>query len=574
MGNGNEQSRVFTKGIWKGVSMVAVGPAAMTALKVLTYYTGPYPSTPLVDATAAPFIVAATAYLWVPAPTTGTLVVSGLPWAVAGAGTASIHLSLPQGSSSATLNLTTAPGVGLWWGAGMTTGGPTGTPLPHTLHALTATFTPDAPASLPLSTSRRFGLRTAHLVTVDDTDPTPYLNSEGSGNFTMRFKLNGADVYARGGNIIPMEELEGRRSAAAVTAMVNASVAAGFNVFRVWGGGIYPEDAFFDACDEAGVMIYQDVMFGSDGRIAPVGNDLEAMELVYQVRRMAHHPSIFLWSACNECGGAGTYASFVSPTIVGEDDSRVIWPSCPSSGWATGVHTLTGLPNGSPLALRSTSSALAARAAAISASSTFSAPKCDASGCTTLPGYDYDTGYVGKVVALGNASQCCAACAAAGTAACYAASFWQGSCYFKVTPTGALTPSSNGVVSVFPPGVTPPKPTPAACTGAIESHGPYTHGYSASFPAVNGQNDVVNINLPPILPPPSLSDKGPGACGQFTSEFGASVFSSFESMAPTLEPKSWSVWGGEAPSVCTGSPWGRPCVGGNPWVRVLLLFAD
>ena len=87
---------------------------------------------------------------------------------------------------------------------------------------------------------------------------------DGSGNATMRFKVNGADIYARGGNIIPMEELEGRLSAVAYDRMVQSAADAHFNLFRVWGGGIDPPEAFFDAADRNGILIYEDVMFGSD----------------------------------------------------------------------------------------------------------------------------------------------------------------------------------------------------------------------------------------------------------------------------------------------------------------------
>ena len=552
VGNGNEQSRVFSKGIWKSVSLVAVAPAALTALKVLTFYTGAYPTAPLTDATAAPFAVQATAYFWAPAAAAGTLSLSGA-W---GGANASARIALPAGASSFTLNLTAAA-VALWWANGMGA---------QPLYAVTATFTPDAPAAPALTATRSVGFRTAYLVTSSDAVPAGP-GAEGSGNLTMRFKLNGADVVALGGNMIPMEEMEGRRSAAALTQLVRSAAAAHFNVLRVWGGGIYQDDAFFDACDALGIMLYEDVMFGSDGRLPPVGNALELEELQYQVRRLASHPSIFQWSGCNECGGGGTYESFVAPTIAGEDPSRVIWPSCPSLGWATGVHTATGLPNGGPLKILTRASVAEARARAQAALRVPAPVPCDGGGgCTLVPDYDYDNGFVGKVVPAANASECCDACVAAGAAACYAASLWQGSCYLKPSPGKVYAPNDNGVVSVFPPGTTPPPPSPASCPDA-ESHGPYTHGYSASFPMVNGQNDQVNVNLPPATSAPNTANKGPNACGEFTSEFGASVFSSFESMAPTLPPANWALWGGQAPAVCTGSPWGRPCVGGNPMAQ-------
>ena len=541
VGNHNGVSRAFSKGIWKDVSLVALAPAALTALKVLSFYTGPYPTAPLTDATAAPFEVQVTAFFWAPAPFSGTLGVSGADW---GGGTRQAHLSLPAGASSANLTLP-ASGVRLWWANGMGA---------QPLYTVAATFTPDTAGQPPLAASRRLGFRVAHLVTVNDTYPSQFAGAEGTGNQTMRFKLNGADLYVRGGNMIPMEELEGRRNATAYRLLVNSSVAANFNTFRVWGGGIYLDDAFFDACDELGVMLYEDVMFGSDGRLDPVGNDLELAELQYQVRRLAHHPSIFLWSACNECGGGGTYESFVSPTIAAEDPSRVIWPSCPSLGWATGVHTLTGLPNGNALKIISAGGVAAVRRVPCAASA--------GTACTLVEGADYDSGGQYGNTPAATAQACCDLCAEAGSARCYAASFWQGLCFFK--PLGNSTMVAKaGVTSVFPPGSTPPPIAPSPCAPA-ESHGPYTHGYSASFPAVNGQNDVVNINLPPATAQPSLADKGRDACGFFTSEFGASVFSSFESMAPTLDPKNWALWGAEAPAKCTGSPWGRPCVGSNP----------
>jgi len=136
--------------------------------------------------------------------------------------------------------------------------------------------------------------------------------------------------------------------------------------------------------------------------------------------------------------------------------------------------------------------------------------------------------------------------------------------------------AKEGVTTIFPPGAVPspsyaPPPTTTTTTtttcSAPEFHGPYTHGYSKSYPMVNGQPDTVNLNLPPSLPLPSTGDKGAHACGYFTSEFGASSFSSFESMAPTLPPNNWALWGGEAPTECKGSPWGRPCVGGNPMAQ-------
>lgn len=68
-------------------------------------------------------------------------------------------------------------------------------------------------------------------------------------------------------------------------------------------------------------------------------------ELEYQLQRISHHPSIVLFDACNECNGGGLYESFVMPTVASIDMSRPIWPSCPSSGWISGVDRLSSRPN-------------------------------------------------------------------------------------------------------------------------------------------------------------------------------------------------------------------------------------
>ena len=71
----------------------------------------------------------------------------------------------------------------------------------------------------------------------------------GSGNFTMRLRVNGADVFARGANLIPMEELEGRASATAIATMVASAADANMNMLRVWGGGIFQYNQFYgEAC--------------------------------------------------------------------------------------------------------------------------------------------------------------------------------------------------------------------------------------------------------------------------------------------------------------------------------------
>ena len=544
LSNGNEQSRTFTKGIWKTVYLVPVPALALGQLVAQPTYTGTYPTQPLTDATAAPFSVLVTAHFWAARAGAATLAVTS-QWGAA----ASTRVAFAAGDNSANVTLLAAPAKGevsLWWPAGAGA---------HPLFSVSASLQPDGGAGAA-NASVTVGFRALYLVTADDSAPGSLSGVDGSGNQTMRLKVNGADVYARGGNIIPMEELEARLSATAYDRMVQSCADANFNVFRVWGGGIYPPEAFYDAADRNGLLIYNDVMFGSDGRIAPTGSATEAAELRYQIRRISSRPSVALHSMCNECGGGGTYASFVAPTVASEDVSRPLWPSCPSAGWSSGVDRLTGLPNGRTLVLKVT-----AGAGTLHGASGAAAASADpASSCSFVPGADYDQGFVGVTKNASTPQECCDLCAADPTN-CWAASLWQGTCFFKPTATGRLV-LDDAVTSVFPAGHVPPAPS-QDCP-AFEAHGPYTHGFSPSFPAVNGQDDTVHVNLPPTLVSPAPAARGPSKCGMFYSEFGASVFSSFESMAPTLAPAHWALWGGVAPATCTGSPWGRPCIGENP----------
>lgn len=83
----------------------------------------------------------------------------------------------------------------------------------------------------------------------------------------------------------------------------------------------------------------------------PMPSVVQQSEIEHQIRRLSPHPSIVLWSGCNECGGSGIVQAFVIPIIIAEDPSRPPWPSCPSAGWQTGVNRLSSLVNGEPIAL-------------------------------------------------------------------------------------------------------------------------------------------------------------------------------------------------------------------------------
>jgi beta-mannosidase len=137
---------------------------------------------------------------------------------------------------------------------------------------------------------RRVGLR---IVALDNgRDP------EGS---RFRIVINGEAVFCKGANWIPDGLFPGTSDESAVRRRIEQAVDAGFNMLRVWGGGTYESDAFHDACDELGIMVWQDFMFAcaTYPEEAPYP-DLIEREARHQVARLASHPSLVIWCGGNE----------------------------------------------------------------------------------------------------------------------------------------------------------------------------------------------------------------------------------------------------------------------------------
>ena len=196
---------------------------------------------------------------------------------------------------------------------------------------------------------RRVGLRTLELVTDKDAIGT-----------TMKFRVNGRDVFAKGANWIPADALPGRITEAAVQPLLESAQQAHMNMIRVWGGGIYETEFFYDLCDELGLMVWQDFMFSC--MHYPSTRDFLTevkAEAIYQVQRLQHRACVALWCGDNEIIGAlGWYEVAKSNRdrylvnydrlnrLLGEvveehDPDRRFWPSSPSLGeldFADGWH--------------------------------------------------------------------------------------------------------------------------------------------------------------------------------------------------------------------------------------------
>jgi beta-mannosidase len=187
--------------------------------------------------------------------------------------------------------------------------------------------------------SGRVGFRHVALVTTPD-----------EAGLSFGFEVAGRPRFARGFNWIPADLLVTRVTKADYLARLTDARDAGADLIRVWGGGLYEQDAFYDACDELGLMVWQDCPFAcaaypeSDGFAAEV--EAETRD---NVTRLVPHPSLVLWNGCNENiwghvdwgweptlqgrGWGARYYYDLLPRVIGElDPSRPYWPGSPYSG--------------------------------------------------------------------------------------------------------------------------------------------------------------------------------------------------------------------------------------------------
>ncbi len=140
----------------------------------------------------------------------------------------------------------------------------------------------------------RFGLRTIEVV--------HEMDKEGK-SFTV--KVNGAPVFMKGANWIPADSFVTRMTTDRYRWLLRSAADAHMNMIRVWGGGIYEDDRFYELCDELGLLVWQDFMFGCSmypGDDAFV--DDVRQEAIQNVRRLRNHPSLALWAGNNEIEAA------------------------------------------------------------------------------------------------------------------------------------------------------------------------------------------------------------------------------------------------------------------------------
>jgi beta-mannosidase len=118
---------------------------------------------------------------------------------------------------------------------------------------------------------------------------------------TFYFKLNGVPVFMKGANYIPQHSMQDKVTDAHYKKLLNDVKNANMNMLRVWGGGIYENDIFYELCDEKGILVWQDFMFACamyPGDKAFLENVQQ--EAIEQVKRLRKHASLALWCGNNE----------------------------------------------------------------------------------------------------------------------------------------------------------------------------------------------------------------------------------------------------------------------------------
>ena len=193
--------------------------------------------------------------------------------------------------------------------------------------------------------TKKIGLRKIEVLNTPDKD------ENGKPGARMAFRVNGHELFMKGANWIPCSTFENEQTPERYRDLLESAAAANMNMIRVWGGGQYEKDCFYEICDELGILLWHDLMFScavypGDERF--LGSVRE--ELKHQIRRLRDHASIAMWCGDNECVGALNWFDetkndrpfykkmletrhAVSDEAVSKcDPQRTFWPSSPCAG--------------------------------------------------------------------------------------------------------------------------------------------------------------------------------------------------------------------------------------------------
>ncbi|MET4224843.1 glycoside hydrolase family 2 protein [Oerskovia enterophila] len=268
---------------------------------------------------------------------------------------------VPAGATSAVVDVD-LPAVRRWWprgfgeqplyevtvelladAGGSAVVGPSRTAEPTTSPAAAAPREPRAVVG-PLDVRRhRVGFRTVRL----EMEPDEH---DGEPGTSFVIVVNGQPVFVRGANWIPDDAFPHRVTRERYAARITQAEQANVNLLRVWGGGIYEADDFYDLCDERGILTWQDFLFAcaTYAEEEPLRSEVEA-EVRDNVTRLAPHPSLVLWNGNNEnlwgfhdwgwqprlqgrTWGLGYYTGLLPALLAELDPGRPYTPGSPWSG--------------------------------------------------------------------------------------------------------------------------------------------------------------------------------------------------------------------------------------------------
>ena len=172
---------------------------------------------------------------------------------------------------------------------------------------------------------------------------------------SFQFLVNGRPIFAKGANWIPAHSFVAGLTRADYARDLRAAQQAHMNMIRVWGGGIYESEDFYDLCDELGLLVWQDFMFACT--LYPADDAFVATsreEAEFQIRRLRHRACLALWCGNNEVFGcnahdlvkdAGKYAEYeklfhamLPAAVAAHDGVTPYWPSSPWRGDTDATH--------------------------------------------------------------------------------------------------------------------------------------------------------------------------------------------------------------------------------------------
>jgi len=170
----------------------------------------------------------------------------------------------------------------LWWPSGFGQ---------QPLYQVTANLRNSRTGKIQDARQKRIGLRTIHLEQTRDIH-----------GYSFGFRVNGQPVFARGANWIPADTFVTRVEESKLKNLLMSAKTSNMNMVRVWGGGIYECDKFYDLCDELGLLVWQDFLFACHAYPAhdPQWMNNVRVEAQQAVKRLGHHACLALWCGNNE----------------------------------------------------------------------------------------------------------------------------------------------------------------------------------------------------------------------------------------------------------------------------------